>query len=178
MDETTEQLEALSSLLDLEELQVVHVTQDRSRRLRELTVTPRQPVALCPHCHQLSQERHLCHDRQVLDLPLGAYATHLIVRLFQYHCRACDKFFTPRLAALAEGAHATERFLNRVAELLKHTDLSNAAAWVGVPQKTLEHWYYDYLQRQQRSQENLLPIRRLGIDELSLKKDTASSASW
>lgn len=113
-----------------------------------------------------------------MDLPLGAYATQLIVRLFQYHCQSCDKFFTPPLAALAEGAHATERFLARVVELIKHTDLTNAATWMGVPSKTLEHWYYDYLQRQQRPSENLAPIRSLGIDELSLKKDTASSASW
>lgn len=177
MDASDEQLEALSLLLDLEELELLQASQDRQRKLRQLTVTPRVAVALCPHCHQLCQQRHQCYDRQVLDLPLGAYATQLIVRLFQYHCQTCDKFFTPRLGALAEGAHATERFLARVAELLKHTDLTNAAAWVGVPAKTLEHWYYDYLQRQQRPQENLTPIRSLGIDELSLKKDTASSAS-
>ena len=178
MDATTEQLEALSSLLDLEELEVVHAVQDRQRKLRQLTVTPRIAVALCPHCQQVCQQRHQCHDREVVDLPLGAYATHLIVRCWQYHCQACDKFFTARLWALAEGAHATERFLARVAELLKHTDVTNAAAWVGVAPKTLEHWYYDYLQRQQqRPAGDLAPIRSLGIDELSLKKGTASSAS-
>jgi transposase len=177
MDANTEQLEALSSLLDLEELELLQASQDRQRKLRQLTVTPRVAVALCPHCHQLCQQRHQCYDRTVLDLPLGAYATQLTVRLFQYHCNACDKFFTPRLAALAEGAHATERFLTRVAELLKHTDLANAAVWLGVPAKTLEHWYYDYLQRQQRPSENPAPVVSLGIDELSLKKGTASSAS-
>lgn len=176
MDATAEQLDALSSLLDLEELEVVHAVQDRQRKLRQLTVTPPAVVAMCPHCRQLCQRRHQCHDREVLDLPLGAYATHLIVKLFQYHCQACDKFFTPRLAALAEGAHATERFLSGVAELLKHTDLTNAAAWVGVAPKTLERWYYDYLRRQQQ-RTAAAPIRCLGIDELSLKKDTAGSAS-
>lgn len=179
MEASDEQLEALSSLLDLEELEVVQATQDRQRKLRQLTVTPRVAVGVCPHCHQLCQHRHQCYDRTVLDLPLGAYATELVVRLLQYHCQACDKFFTPHLSALAEGAHATERFLARAAELLKHTDLANVAAWLGVPAKTLEHWYYDYLQRQQQrsTAENLAPIRALGIDELSLKKDTASSAS-
>ena len=59
-----------------------------------------------------------------------------------------------------------------------HMDVTNAAAWVGVAPKTLEHWYYDYLQRQQqRPAGDLAPIRSLGIDELSLKKGTASSAS-
>ena len=39
------------------------------------------------------------------------------VTRWQFHCRACDKFLSPRLAALAEGAHATERLLARPAEL-------------------------------------------------------------
>ena len=49
-------------------------------------------------------------------------------------------------------------------------------AFFGVPEKTLEKWYYDYVQRLDR-QEPLRPIRTLGVDELSLKNGTGSSAS-
>jgi transposase len=177
MNRTSEQLEALSSLLDLEELEVLDASQDRPGKVRRFVVVPRVAAGLCPHCHQVCEERHECHERRVLDLPLGAYATQLTVRLFQYRCRSCDKFFTPHLACLAEGAHATERFLKRLSELVKHTDLANAAAFLGVAPKTLEHWYYDYVKRQERAEQDVRPVRSLGIDELSLKKDTANSAS-
>jgi hypothetical protein len=47
-----------------------------------------------------------------------------------------------------------------------------------VPEKTAERWYYDYVQRRMKDPEkNLEPIQCLGIDELSLKKDTGNSAA-
>jgi hypothetical protein len=72
---------------------------------------------------------------------------------------------------LAPGAHATERFLEQAARLIRISDVANAATFLGVPQKNLERWYHDYAQRQvQASAEGLHPIKSLGIDELSLKK--------
>jgi transposase len=168
--------EAMTALLDLEEFEVVEASEDRKSRRRDLVVVPCVAVALCPHCRQVCQDRHACHDRQVLDLPMGSYATHLTVRQSQFHCRHCDKFFTPPLAGLAEGAHATERLLTRLAELVKHADVSAASAFFGVPEKTLEKWYYDHVRRLER-QGPLRPIRTLGVDELSLKNGTSSSAS-
>ena len=52
-----------------------------------------------------------------------------------------------------------------------------AAAFFGIPEKTLERWYYDYVECQ-RTVTNAAaqPIRSLGIDELSLKKSTVSSS--
>lgn len=176
MSPRTASLEAMTALLDLEEFEVVEAGEDRKARRRDLVLVPRLAVGVCPHCRQVSQDRHACHDRKVLDLPMGSYATHLTVRQSQFHCRHCDKFFTPPLAGLAEGAHATERLLARLAELVRHADVAAAAAFFGVPDKTLEKWYYDYVQRLER-QEPLQPIRTLGIDELSLKNGTGSSAS-
>ena len=72
---------------------------------------------------------------------------------------------------LAEGAHATERFLQHAAALVRTSDLANAAAFLGVPERTLGDWYYACLQRRVNpSDQKLKPVRRLGIDELSLKK--------
>lgn len=178
MDDTSEQRHALACLLDLDEFEVVEAEEDRRSKVRRLVLVPRASVGLCPRCGGVCAERHACHEREVLDLPLGAYATRLRVRLWQFRCERCDQFFTPRFAALAEGAHATERFLARMADLVKHTDLANAAAYLGVAEKTLERWYYQYVQRQQQRPAGALqPIRSLGIDELSLKKDTSNSAA-
>ena len=171
-------LGTLTELLDLDDFEVVEAASDRGRKLRRLTVTPTQIAGLCPHCGGATGERHACHDREVLDLPLGGWKTELVVQSFQFRCERCEKFFTPRHAALAEGAHATERFLERLAEYASHSDVSAAARFLGVAEKTAERWYYDYLERRRkRPAQDLLPIRSLGIDELSLKKDTGSSAA-
>lgn len=176
--DTDVELATLTALLDLDEFEVVETSRDRLAKIRRLTLVPRTIVGLCPHCHGVSDERHVCHDRVVADLPMGGQRVELVVRLSQFRCRACDKFFTPRFAALAEGAHATERLLERLAELAGHSDVATAAGFFGIPEKTAEGWYYQYLERKQKEPaSHLQPVRSLGIDELSLKKDTGNSAA-
>jgi transposase len=182
----TAELPTLNELVDLDGFEVVEAASDRGAKLRRLTVVPTDVAGLCPHCGAATAERHACYDREVVDLPLGGWKTQLIVRLFQFRCGACDKFFTPRHASLAPGAHATERFLERLADLAGHSDVSAAARFAGVAEKTAERWYYDYLERRRTEPaastgsgpaKDLQPIRSLGIDELSLKKDTGNSAA-
>lgn len=173
------ELATLTSLLGLDEFEVVESASDRREKVRRFTLVPKTAVGCCPHCHGLTDERHVCHDRMVSDLPMGGHRVELVVRLWQFHCPACGKFFTPRFAALAEGAHATERLLERLAELAGHGDVATAARFFGIAEKTAEGWYYQYLERRQKqpSAPHLQPVRSLGIDELSLKKGTANSAA-
>jgi len=173
------ELATLTSLLDLDEFEVVESSWNRREKVRRFTLVPKTSVGLCPHCHGISDEQHVCHDRVIEDLPMGGHRVELVARLWQFHCSACGKFFTPRLAALAEGAHATERLLERLAELASRGDVATAAGFFGIPEKTVEGWYYQYLERKRKGPPLVparLPVRSLGIDELSLKKDTVNSA--
>jgi transposase len=172
------ELATLTSLLDLPEFEVVESNWNRQEKVRRLTLVPKTIVGLCPHCHGVTDERHICHDRTITDLPMGGHRVELVVRLSQFRCRACDKFFTPRSAALAEGAHATERLLERLAELASRSDVATTARFFAIPEKTVEGWYYQYLERKRKEPApHLQPVRSLGIDELSLKKDTGNSAA-
>ena len=113
----------------------------------------------------------------VLSPALATRPVELIVRTYQFACPHCDHFFTPSAPACAPGAHATERFLEQAARLIRFSDIANAAAFLAVPEKTLEKWYYDYVERQQQAPAaDLQPIRQLGIDELALKKKPASTS--
>jgi transposase len=172
------ELAVMSLMLDLEEFEVVACVQDRGKRLRTFTVVPKTAVGLCPHCQGISSERHLCRDRVITDLPMGGWRTELVVRLWQFRCTTCDRFFTPGFAALAEGAHASERLLERLAELVDRSDVSSAASFFGLAEKTVEGWYYQHVNAKQgQPRPQLEPVRSLGIDELSLKKDTGNSAA-
>jgi len=173
--DASDHLRTVSALLDLDEFEAVDLQQDRRGKQNVIGVIPKAAAGLCPHCRGVCDERHQTRESRVMDLPMGGCRTELKVTRWQFHCRACDQFFTPRLAALAEGAHATERLLARLAELIKHGDIANAARFFGLAEKTAEKWYYEYVERNQKSPSDLRPIRSLGIDELSLKKSTGSS---
>jgi len=167
-----------TQLLGLQDFEVVDVLEDPKRKERRLVLVPRVPLGMCPHCRRVCGERHECHQWEVRDLPMGAMATILLVRFWQFRCEECDKFFTPHYAVIAPGAHATERLLERMADMVGFSDIHNAAGFFGVAEKTLEGWYYEFLERKRQAPvEVAKPVGSLGIDELSLKKSTGNSAA-
>ena len=177
-------LQMWTDLLDLGGFEVVEAESDRAGKARRLTVVPAGVgAALCPACGAATADRHACRDREVVDLPACGWRTELVVRLWQFECGHCGRYFTPGHPALAEGAHATERFLERLAGHATHGDVSAAARFLGVAEKTAERWYYAHLARVRREPGGGggggggQPVRSLGIDELSVKKGTGSSAA-
>jgi hypothetical protein len=143
--------------LNLPGYEVSHCAEDAIDGVLRLSVIPKEIVDLCPDCgcpcNTWHQKRWL---ENILDFPLGG---------------------TPRSPIVAEGTWATHRLVERAAELVRRSDVLNAAGFFGIPEKTLERWYYDYVERQKADVETIAqPIRSLGIDELSLKKSTANSS--
>ena len=173
----SQQLEWWGDVLSLDDFEVVHQAEDRAGQSLLFTLIPKVAAAVCPHCGTLQKECHQKRDREgIRDLPMGQRSVVLRIRVFEYHCPRCEKMFTPPCPAVAPGTHATERFLERAAQLIRHGDIQNAAAFLKVPEKTLERWYYEYVERrQQQPPAQLKPITSIGIDELSQKKGIASS---
>jgi transposase len=164
-------------LLHLEGFAVAHVQQDNPTQPLRLTLIPNTAVGVCPQCQHACVAIHRRYQSDaVKDLPLGSQTVELIIRTYQFACSHCGHFFTPPSPGFVRGAHATERFLEQAARLIRFSDIANAAAFLGVAEKTLEKWYYDYVERQRQTPHvPLQPIRQLGIDELALKKKSASS---
>jgi transposase len=163
----------------LEGYKVVSVRRDTPSDPVRLTLAATREIALCPHCSRPSDCAHRRSDSDpIRDLPHGVQAVELVIRSTQFRCERCERFFTPACPHVAPGAHATERFLEQAARLIRFADVANAAAFLGVPEKTLSRWYYDHAQRQldKPRSEPAKPIKSLGIDELSLKKSSGSSS--
>lgn len=173
------QLTFWTTLLDFPGFVVAHVQLDSQDSTYHITLAPEHTLGVCPHCGRASQsvKQRRTRDR-IRDLPIGPHAVALTVRVPQFACDHCHRCFTPPIDFLADGAHATERFLRTAAELIRHTDIAHAARFFRVPERTLGDWYYGYVERQQATAARTQggPIRRIGIDELSLKNGTASSS--
>src|SRR5438105_10430359 len=91
------ELRTLTELLDLEGFEVVEAASDRAAKLRRLTVVPTgEPAALCPACGAATVDRHACREAAVADLPLGGWRTELLVRLWQFECGRCGRYFRGR----------------------------------------------------------------------------------
>jgi transposase len=172
-----ERLAFWTNALNLPGFRVVHERRDRPDDPVSFTVVPAEEVACCPGCGHACATVHRRHDSKPMrDLPLGPQTVNLIVRTPQFCCDRCESYFTPSYPAIAPGAHATERFLEQAARLIRFSDIANVAEFFAVPSNSLARRYYDYVERQQRTlPAKLKPIKSIGIDELSLKKSIASS---
>jgi transposase len=170
-------LDFWTEILRLDGFRVAHVRQDTPADPVRLTVIPTTPLGLCPHCQRASDAIHRRRDSDpVKDLPFGPQSVELIIRTYQFACPHCGCFFTPAAPVFAPAGHATERFLAQAARLIRCSDIANAAAFLGVAEKTLEKWYYDYVERQRQQPLAVRPIRQLGIDELRLKKKASRTS--
>jgi transposase len=168
-----------TELLDLPGFVVVHHEDDAPGHRHCFTLAPQREIGICPHCGKASETVKQRRNRErIADLPIGCRTVELTVRVGQFTCESCATCFTPPTDFLADSAHATERLLRRAADLIRHSDVANASRFFAIPEKNLERWYYDYLERQQQQTATVppIPIRRIGIDELSLKKGTDSSS--
>jgi transposase len=167
-----EQMRFWTRLLRLDGFQVVHLRQDTPADPIRLTLLPEIPVGVCPQCHRCCDSIHRrSESKPVRDLSVGPQVVELIVRCYQFACPHCNRYFTPSPSLLAPGGHATERFLQQAARLIRISDVANAASFLGVPEKTLERWYYDYVEQQcQAPTQPAKPIQQIGIDELKLTR--------
>jgi transposase len=128
--------------LNLEGMEVVEAEVDDAQRQVRLTVVPQWPVAVCPHCGEVStQIQQIREVAGVHDLPVANRAVTLTVRVSQFWCGRCGRAFTLKLPEVAEGTQATERFLARAAELIRFGDITQVAAFLRVPATSLERWY-------------------------------------
>lgn len=165
-----DQLDFWTQLLRLPGFRVAHLRQDTPADPVRLTLLPNLPLGLCPHCQRACDTIHRrWESHPVRDLAAGPHPVELIIRTYQFACPHCGHYFTPTPTFWVSGAHATERFLEQAARLIRFSDIANAAAYLGVPEKTLEKWYYDYVERQRRGPTPPSgPVTHLGIDELKL----------
>jgi len=170
------ELTVWTAALNLPGQEVVHIAEVEGGL--EFRVVPLTAVGVCPDCGQVSDHVHQQRwTEDDVDLPLGGREVRLKVRALQFRCGVCDRIWTPPCPVLAPGAAATGRFVEKAAACVRRSDVAAAAALFGVPEKTLEGWYYAHAERQQAGREqDAQPIRSIGIDELSLKKSNGSSS--
>ena len=127
--------------LNLEGVEVVEAEVDDPQRQVRLTVVPQGPVAVCPHCGEVSTQIPQTRDGAgVHDWPVADRAVTLTVRVSQFWGGGCGRAVTPQLPAVAEGTPATERFLAPAAERMRVGDIPQVAAFLRVPAPAVERW--------------------------------------
>jgi len=160
---------ALTHLLNLPEMMVTGMEYDAHLDYLTLFCDHAHAVAICPSCGTPSQQVHQYRQRRVRDLALCGYRCYLEFSARRFKCQPCGRRFTEVLPWLARGARLTQRYASYVFTQCRATTLQAVKEREQLGYKTVEALYYRFA-RQRATTTETEAVRRLGIDEIALKK--------
>ena len=160
---------ALTRLLGLPELRVVQLECAEWWGRLIVQCVPVAPTAPCPTCRQATARLHQVARRSVRDLPWGRHACYLDLLVRRFWCPRCRRPFTEALEAVAPYARLTRRYTAQVLAACRDTPLQQVARREDLGYKVVQRAYYQAVATELAAQPPPV-VRRLGIDEIALKK--------
>ena len=133
-----------------------------------LTVEAETNSAICPRCGQTSKNTHENHYHLVRDLNFGERKVLLKYNRRQFKCSECKKPFSEKLEFIGERRRTTDRFAEMIVKQVIHSDTHNVAKNHGLTDD--EVWSMVEYVSQKKWSEELSGLKRLGIDEIAMKK--------
>jgi len=159
-------------LLSLPDL-VVDSVELTSRRIT-LGCHINAPQHNCPHCLQPTVHVNQYTQREVRDLDISGRQVWLHVRVRQFFCPDCDRYFTERLNFADPGKSHTHRQAKWIFDCCAKQPFTEVGALLGVNAKTVERTYYQQVSARLNLPARYAAVRRLGIDEIAHRKGRGS----
>jgi transposase len=132
------------------------------------TVEAETNSAICPRCGQTSKNTHENHYHLARDLNFGERKVLLKYNRRQFKCRECKKPFSEKLEFIGERRRTTDRFAEMIVKQVIHSDTHNVAKNYGLTDD--EVWSMVKYVSQKKWSVELRGLKRLGIDEIAMKK--------
>ena len=124
----------------------------------------------CPNCGETSTTVNQYYHRTIRDLNMGIRHVHLLVKMRQFYCKSCNRYYTETLEFADLNKEYTHRQSDYMFILVRKQCYTEVAAIVDVSPKTVERIVLDFCQKMINIPERYRQVRRLGIDEHSHRK--------
>jgi transposase len=130
----------------------------------------KQKGQTCPNCGKITNVVNQYYQRTLRDLNMGSRYVHLVVKMRQYNCQNCHRYFTEILPFADLNKEHTHRQTDYMFCLGRKQSYSEVAAIVNVSPKTVERLVLDKCRSIIDLPRRYAEVRRLGIDEHSHRK--------
>lgn len=127
-------------------------------------------VSTCPNCHEPTGIINQYETRKVQDLKISAREVWLHLRVSQFVCPICNRYFFDIPDWIAPGKSYTKRQSKWIFELCAQQSFTQVGALVNLSHKTVERLFYEEAEKQINLPKRYAQVRKLGIDEISHRK--------
>lgn len=128
----------------------------------------------CPNCGDPTTVVRSYSTREIRDLDISGRQVWLHLKMKQYECISCKRYFTQRLSWATTGKSYTKRQAKFIFEMCECTAYAQVGALVDMNAKSVERLYLEYGKQSCGLSARFRQVRRLGIDELSHRKGKKS----
>lgn len=129
---------------------------------------------ICPNCAEPTAIVRSYTERAIRDLDISGRQVWLHLKVKQYECVSCKRYFTQRISWATKGKSYTKRQAKFIFEMCEQQSYSQAAVLLDMNAKSVERVYLEYASQVCQRRKRLSQVRRLGIDELSHRKGRKS----
>jgi len=173
-----EKYKIVTKILGLEDLDVVNQRYDRETETHELYCCNRWEIGVCPGCLQISDELHdYPKQRRIHDTLLRGEKVVLIFDSRRLQCSHCRKPFTQEVRDVVPACTYTYRLYEEIANPKRKQDVTTLAELYGLGYKLVESMLLKAGEAKLATRrKEPLQVTQLGIDEISEKKDMATTS--
>jgi transposase len=163
-----EKITFYEELLNLPSVEILDIKIDTKIITIECQV--KHSSDICPNCGEISTSVNQYYHRTIRDLNMGIRHVHLSVKMRQFYCKDCNRYFTEILDFADLNKEYTHRQSDYMFILARKQCYTEVAAIVDVSPKTVERIVLDCCQKMIDIPERYRQVKRLGIDEHSHRK--------
>ena len=164
-------VETLSSLLGLSGMVVTEYAEEKQaeREVMHIFCEHEHEVAVCPNCGQLTDRIHESKERCIRHLDIWGKSTFVHFAARRFDCEGCGKRFTEELSWIESQRRESTAYELHVYEQCRHMDQAAVAKQEDLHPETVRLIFQRWAKRTVQQQQRRL-VRRLGVDEISLRK--------
>lgn len=155
-------------LLNLPSVEILDIKIDT--KIIRIECRVKQSGCICPNCGVLTATVNQYYYRTIRDLNMGIRHVHLLVKMRQFYCKNCNRYFTETLDFADLNKEYTHRQSDYMFILARKQSYTEVGAIVDVSPKTVERIVLNCCQKMIDIPERYRQVRRLGIDEHSHRK--------
>lgn len=155
-------------ILGLPDLSVESIEKTESKLV--LNCKLKMESGTCPNCLEPTAKVNQYELRKVQDLKISNREVWLHVKIPQFVCPTCNRYFFEHPDWMLAGKSYTERQSKWIFELCRHQCFTEVGALVNRSHKTVERLYYEEAKRSINLPLRYAQVRKLGIDEVSHRK--------
>ena len=159
--------DALTKLTGLDELRVLGYESDEDEIIWFCENI--YDVSMCPNCQKISSEIHEKHKRVKRDLSVFGKRSYLEYEHRRFECDKCGKPFTEIIEGIPPSGRYTKRYENYIYAHYKESSISHISRQEMLGYKAAAGIFYRQAEAQVTASKRQI-VKRLGIDEISLKK--------